>query len=159
MGDDRLMQYWLMKSEPKAYSIDDLKRDKRTMWDGVRNYQARNFMWREMKVGDRALFYHSNTTVIGVYGVIEIASKPYPDPTQFDRRDSHFDEQATKEKPRWYLVDVAFVKKFAEPISLSELKNDPFFDDMVVTQKGSRLSVQPVKEHHFKRILKMTEHT
>ncbi len=102
------MKYWLMKSEPSCYSIDDMKRDKRTMWDGVRNYQARNMMRDDMKVGDEVLFYHSNTDPIGVVGVVEVASKPYPDPTQFDKKDDHFDPTAKKDDPRWFLVDVKF---------------------------------------------------
>jgi len=148
------MKYWLMKSEPTSYSIDDLKRDKRTAWDGVRNYQARNFMRDEMQVGDLAFFYHSNTEPIGIAGVMKICSKPYPDPTAFDKKDHHYDPKSKKENPTWYLVDMSFVEKFKEVIPLSALKLDPAFKDMLVVQKGSRLSVQPVSERDFKAVLK-----
>ncbi len=149
------MKYWLMKSEPSCYSIDDMKRDKRTMWDGVRNYQARNMMRDDMKVGDEVLFYHSNTDPIGVVGVVEVASKPYPDPTQFDKKDDHFDPTAKKDDPRWFLVDVKFKSKFKNTFTLAEIKNDPTLKDMVVAQKGSRLSVQPVDKKHFERVLQL----
>jgi len=144
-----------MKSEPSCYSIDDMKRDKRTMWDGVRNYQARNFMRDDMSVGDRVLFYHSNADPIGVVGVVEVCSKPYPDPTQFDKKDDHYDPKSKKEDPRWALVDVKFKKKFKNTVTLSEIKNDPQLKDMVVAQKGSRLSVQPVSKKHFERVVKL----
>lgn len=146
------MQYWLMKSEPSCYDIDDLKRDRVGMWDDVRNYQARNFM-RVMKQGDGVLFYHSNTHPIGVVGIATIHREAYPDPTQFDAQSYKFDSKSTKENPRWVAVDVEFKKKFSDPVTLAELKNDLFFSDMLVTQKGMRLSVQPVSEKHFKKIL------
>lgn len=151
------MQYWLLKSEPNAYSIDDLKRDKVEMWDGVRNYQARNIMRDKIKKGDRALFYHSNAAPAGVAGVMEIVREAYPDPTQFDPKDEHYDPKSKEENPTWLCVDVRFKEKFAHMVTLHELKADHFFDDMVVTQKGSRLSVQPVKKKHFNRILKMAK--
>lgn len=152
------MKYWLLKSEPTCYSIDDLRREKVGQWDGVRNYQARNFMRSEMQKGDLALFYHSNTDHIGVVGVCEIAStKAYPDPTQFDTKADHYDPKSTKENPRWYLIDVKFKKKFKKILPLAVLKNDPFFNDMPLTQKGMRLSVQPVSKKHFDRILKMVD--
>ena len=147
------MQYWLIKSEPSSYSIDNLKRDKKTPWSGVRNFQARNFMRDQMRVGDLALFYHSNTEPIGIVGVAKVTSLPYPDPTQFDKKSSYYDPRATKEKPIWFLVDFRFIKKFKRTIALAELKASPFFTDMLVTQKGSRLSIQPVAEKHFKKIL------
>ena len=149
------MKYWLMKSEPSCYSIDDMKRDKRTAWDGVRNYQARNFMRDDMSVGDEVFFYHSNTDPIGIVGIVEVASKPYPDPTQFDKKDDHYDPKSKKENPRWVLVDVKFKKKFKETFTLAEIKNDPQLKDMVVAQKGSRLSVQPVEKKHFERVVKL----
>lgn len=150
------MNYWLLKSEPSCYSIDDLKRDGIEMWDGVRNYQARNMMRDEMQKGDVAFFYHSNSDPIGIVGLAEIVSRDaYPDPTQFDPKEDHYDKKATKENPRWYVVDVKFKKKFKEPITLQELKHDPYFNDMALTQKGMRLSVQPVKEKHYTRILSM----
>jgi predicted RNA-binding protein with PUA-like domain len=148
------MKYWLMKSEPTCYGIDDLKRDRVGVWDDVRNYQARNFM-RKMKKGDLVLFYHSSTEVIGVVGIAEVAKEAYPDPTQFDKKSYKFDAKSTKENPRWVSVDLRFKEKFKEPLTLSELKLDPAFADMLVVKRGMRLSVQPVQEKHFKRILKM----
>jgi predicted RNA-binding protein with PUA-like domain len=151
-------QYWLMKSEPSCYSIDDLKRDKVGMWDDVRNYQARNYM-REMKKGDRVLFYHSSCEVIGIAGIAEVAKEAYPDPTQFDKKSYKFDAKSTKENPRWDSVDLKFVKKFKEPVTLNELKLDSFFNDMLVVKKGMRLSVQPVAKKHYDRIEKQGTHT
>src|SRR3989344_3319372 len=147
------MQYWLIKSEPSSYSIDDLKRDKTTPWSGVRNFQARNFMRDDMKVGDLALFYHSSTEPLGIVGVAKVASLPYPDPTQFDKTSPYYDPRATKEKPMWFLVDFRFVKKFKRMIALAELKASPSFADMLVTQRGSRLSIQPVAQKHFEKIV------
>jgi predicted RNA-binding protein with PUA-like domain len=148
------MNYWLMKTEPTAYSIDDLKRDKRTAWEGVRNYQARNFM-KEMKAGDLVLFYHSSADPAGVFGIAKVAAPAHPDLSQFNKKDSHFDPKATKEKPIWYCVDIAFVEKFSEPVPLGAIKNDPTLRGIMVTQQGSRLSVQPVSEGHFKYLRKM----
>lgn len=142
-----------MKSEPSAYSIDDLRRDGTELWDGVRNYQARNIMRDEIKVGDLALFYHSSTDVIGAAGEMEIVTEAYPDPTQFDQKDDHYDSKSKKEKPRWVCVDVKFLRKFKRTVPLQELRNDPFFEGMVLLKKGSRLSVQPVTEKHYKKIV------
>lgn len=141
-------QHWLMKSEPESYGIDHLKKDKKTAWTGVRNFQARNFM-REMKPGDQVLFYHSNCKVPGVYGIAKVASLPYPDPTQFDPKSPYCDKRATKDKPLWDLVDVAFVKKLKEPITLSHLRTNPAFAKMLILQPGSRLSVTLVSPEHF----------
>ena len=148
------MQLWLMKSEPDVYSIDDLERDGSECWEGVRNYQARNFM-REMAEGDLAIFYHSNAKPPGAAGVCRICRTAYPDSTQFDKKSQYYDSKSKKEDPRWSMVDVEFVEKFAAPISLQTLKDDPALEGMRVTQKGSRLSVQPVDKAHFKRVLKM----
>jgi predicted RNA-binding protein with PUA-like domain len=148
------MQYWLMKNEPECYSLDDLKRDGSYVWDGVRNYQARNLM-KEMKEGDLVLYYYSNSDPSGVAGVAKVVKTAYPDPSQFNKKSEYFDPKATSETPRWLAVDVAFVSKFKEVLSLQELKTDPFFADMVVIKKGVRLSVQPVSPKHFKRIVKM----
>lgn len=150
----RGVKYWLMKSEPESYSIDDLERDGREPWDGIRNYQARNFM-REMATGDLFIFYHSSAKPPGAAGVGRICREAYPDPTQFDRKNKHYDPKSKQDDPRWSLVDVEFVEKFAEEIPLRALKDDPVLEGMRVTQKGSRLSVQPVAKHHFKRVLKM----
>lgn len=148
-------QYWLMKSEPSCYSIDDLKRDRVGMWDDVRNYQARNFM-RQMKKGDLVLFYHSTTEPVGIFGIARIAREAYPDPTQFDASSYKYDAKSSKENPRWDAVDVRFVKKFKNPVTLSQLKTDPRFSSMVVTQRGVRLSVHPVSEKHFTNIVALS---
>ncbi|HET8574772.1 MAG TPA: EVE domain-containing protein [Candidatus Paceibacterota bacterium] len=146
-------RFWLMKSEPESYSIDDLKHEKKTPWEGVRNYQARNFMRDEMQSGDGVLFYHSSTKIPGVAGIGKVVGKPYPDPTQFDRKSHYFDPKSTKENPRWFLIDVKFVKKFKDFVSLFDLKLDHDFDDMMLMQKGSRLSIQPVSRKHFDAIV------
>ena len=146
MGDDRVMQYWLMKSEPNSYSIDDLRRDGTTAWDGVRNYQARNIMRDGMHKGDLAFFYHSSTGVIGVVGLMQIVSdSAYPDPTQFDPKDHHYDPKSKRENPAWLLVDVAFREKFPHTVTLDDIKAIPACKHMVLTNR-SRLSVQPVRE-------------
>jgi predicted RNA-binding protein with PUA-like domain len=145
------MNCWLLKSEPQGYSIDDLQRDKKTFWTGVRNFQARNFM-QAMKKGDLCLFYHSGkeTAVVGVAKVIKNAE---PDPTQFDKKSHYFEPRATKEKPVWYCPEIQFVQKFKEPVLLGAIKADPNLKGIVLAQQGSRLSVQPVSEKHFKYIL------
>ena len=150
----RAMKFWLMKTEPDVYSIDDLERDGIEPWEGVRNYQARNFM-REMAQGDLVIFYHSNANPPGAAGLCRVSREAYPDDTQFDKKSKYHDPKSKKEDPRWSLVEVAFVEKFAEPISLQALKDDPALEGMLVTQKGSRLSVQPVQKKHFRRVLKM----
>jgi predicted RNA-binding protein with PUA-like domain len=150
----RATKHWLMKSEPDVYSIDHLERDGRESWEGVRNYQARNFM-REMVEGDLVIFYHSNAKPPGAAGVGRICREAYPDDTQFNKKSRYYDAKSKKEDPRWSLVDVEFVEKFGELVSLQTLKDDPALEGMRVTQKGSRLSVQPVDKGHFKRVLKM----
>jgi predicted RNA-binding protein with PUA-like domain len=150
----RATKHWLMKSEPDVYSIDHLERDGRESWEGVRNYQARNFM-REMVEGDLVIFYHSNAKPPGAAGVGRICREAYPDDTQFNKKSRYYDAKSKKEDPRWSLVDVEFVEKFGELVSLQTLKDDPALEGMRVTQKGSRLSVQPVDKRHFKRVLKM----
>lgn len=147
------MAYWLMKSEPDAYSIDDMQKDGRDMWDGIRNYQARNTMRDDMKIGDEIFFYHSNCKVPGIVGITRVASEPYPDPTQFDKKSKYYDPKSKKDKPTWILVDVEFVRKLSRCISLTELKADKSLADMVLTRKGNRLSVMPVSSKHWKRIL------
>lgn len=150
------MKYWLMKSEPDCYSIDDLKRDKVEMWDGTRNYQVRNMMRDEMKVGDKALFYHSNAGAeTGVVGVMEIKKAAYPDPTQFDPKSDHPDPKSDPDNPRWLCVDVKFQVKFKQTVTLAELKIDPRFADMPVVKKGNRLSVMPISKKHFDLVVKL----
>ena len=150
------MRYWLMKSEPDVFSIEDLRaRPGQTEpWDGVRNYQARNFM-REMRKGDLVLFYHSNAKPSGIAGVAEIAGEARPDPTQFDPLGKYFDDKSTADNPRWDLVEVKFVRAFPRVIALSELKDNPALADMAVVQKGSRLSVMPVDAAHWQVIMEM----
>ena len=147
------MQYWLMKSEPEAFSIDDLKRNKQEPWDGVRNYQARNFMRDGMRPGDKVFFYHSNCAVPGIVGIAAVATDAYPDPSQFDPKSNYFDPGSSRDNPRWMLVDVKFVKKLKRTISLDEMKNDPALDGMPLLRKGNRLSVMPVDAAHWKYIL------
>lgn len=144
-------RYWLMKSEPESYGIDHLKQDKVTAWTGVRNFQARNYM-REMKAGDLVLYYHSNCKVPGVYGIAKVVKEAYPDPTQFDPGSNYYDKRATGAKPIWDLVDIAFVKKFDEPITLSDIRADSSLGKMMILQPGSRLSVTPISPEHFDAI-------
>lgn len=152
----RAKKFWLMKSEPETYSIQDLERDRRTPWDGVRNYQARNWMRDEMAVGDLVLFYHSNAKPPGVAGVAKVCSKPYPDPTQFDPKSPYHDEKATKDAPRWELVDVEHVETFDAVVSLDDLKSRADeLDGLMVIKRGIRFSVQPVDPKHFAAILKI----
>jgi predicted RNA-binding protein with PUA-like domain len=142
------MKYWLIKSEPECYSIDDLKQDKETSWTGVRNYQARNFI-RDMSKGDLVLFYHSGANPPAVVGVCKVGGSAYGDETALNPKDDHFDPKATKEKPIWLAVDMVYVKTLKEPVTLLQIKNNPRLADMVVAQQGSRLSIQPVSEKHF----------
>jgi predicted RNA-binding protein with PUA-like domain len=148
-------KYWLMKSEPDEFSIHDLKKVKVEAWTGVRNYQARNFMRDDMKVGDEILFYHSNTKPPGIAGTMTVASEPYPDPLQFKKSSKYFDEKATKEKPRWFLIDVKFQSVFQNYISLDQLKDEAKLSEMKILQKGNRLSITPVKSTEFKHICKL----
>lgn len=148
------MRYWLMKSEPDAYSIDDLERDGTEHWDGIRNYQARNIMRDDMEVGDRVLFYHSNAKPPGVAGIAEIASGPYPDHTQFDPDAKYFDPKSNPDDPRWIMVDVKFVEKLPRLVGLPELKAYPELADMVLLNR-SRLSVQPVTPEEYAFIVEV----
>ncbi|MBM4358352.1 MAG: EVE domain-containing protein [Deltaproteobacteria bacterium] len=146
---------WLVKSEPSVYAIDALEQDGRTAWTGVRNYQARNFMRDDMKVGDLVLFYHSSTEPPGVAGLAKVVSDPYPDPLQFDAKSEYFDPASTVAEPRWQLVDLGFVERFPRPVTLTALKGEPSLAGMLVLQKGQRLSVQPVDAGHFGKVLAM----
>lgn len=149
------MKYWLIKSEGDCYPIDSLKTDKVTPWSGIRNYQARNYMRDEMEIGDLCLFYHSNADPSGVYGIAKVASKPYPDATAFDAKDEHYDPKSKKDNPTWMLVDMKYVSTFKIPVSLEDLKRTKALDGMHVTKKGMRLSVQPVSEKHFKKVVEL----
>ena len=147
--------YWLLKSEPGAYSLDDLERDGETYWDGVRNYQARNLMRDFMGKGDLALYYHSNADPTGVVGIARISGEAYPDPTQLDPKDPHYDPKADPENPPWVVVDVAYEGRFETPVTLQELKEEEALEGMLVTRRGQRLSVQPVSEAHFRQVCRM----
>ena len=147
------MNHWLMKSEPDVYSIDDLQRDGREMWDSIRNYQARNMMRDDMRIGDEVFFYHSNCKEPAVVGIMKVASEPYPDPVQFDESSRYFDPKSSKDNPRWVLVDVEFVRKLDKPITLAEIKAHPGLDDMILTRRGNRLSIMPVDKKHWDLIL------
>lgn len=150
------MNYWLMKSEPGEFSIDDLKRVKEEPWSGVRNYAARNYMVRDMKVGDRVLFYHSSCDVPGVYGIATVSHTAEPDMSQFDQQSDYFDRKAKKEKPIWYGVRVRFVRKLKNPVTLTALKADRKLKNMVIF-KSSRLSVSPVTKPEYERILELAK--
>lgn len=153
------INHWLLKTEPNDYSFADLlaEPDLKTMWDGVRNYQARNFMRDRMKPGDPVLFYHSQIPKPAVVGLAEVASEPYPDPTQFDPDSSYFDPKATLETPRWFLVDIRAVRELPRVVTLAEAKVDERLQDMSLVQRGNRLSVQPVRENEFRVILQLAE--
>ena len=149
------MAYWLMKSEPDEFSIDDLVRapKKTTAWFGVRNYQARNYMRDHMRIGDGVLFYHSSCEVPGIAGIAKVASKPYPDASQFDRKSEYYDPKSKREEPRWMLVDVKLGKK-TRVMPLDEMRTYPELADMVVLKRGNRLSITPVTEREWSFILK-----
>lgn len=151
----RAKRYWLMKCEPEAYTIEDLERDGSTTWEGVRNFQARNSMRDDMKVGDGVLFYASNAEPSGITGVAEVAREGYPDPYAFQKGHKYYDEKSDPENPTWYMVDIRFVERFPEIIPLATLKETRGLEKMVVTQKGSRLSVQPVTKKEFEIVLKL----
>jgi len=150
-------RYWLMKSEPDTFSIDDLQRVGVEPWNGVRNYQARNYMRDGMKTGDGVLFYHSNTAVPGIVGIAKISSEAYPDPTQFDPKSDYHDPKSSREEPRWLLVDVAFERKLKRTISLDEIKAraEQLGEDFALTRRGNRLSVLPVSAAQWKLLLAM----
>ena len=155
----RPRQYWLMKSEPSVFSIDDLKdaKDQTTCWDGVRNYQARNFLKTQINVGDGVLYYHSNTELPGISGEAVIVREGYPDHTAFDPQDIHYDPKSEPKNPTWYRVDVKFVRRCKEIITLKRLRTVPTLKNILVLKRGMRLSVQPVKEQEWKVIMKFPE--
>jgi predicted RNA-binding protein with PUA-like domain len=144
--------YWLIKSEPEAFSIDDLAAKGEAPWDGVRNYQARNFMMNDMKVGDQLVFYHSSSEPPGIAGLAEVSGAAQPDPTQFNKNSKYFDAKASKAKPIWFCVTVKFKKKFKQLLPLADLRADPRLKDMALLRKGQRLSIQPVTAEEFKVI-------
>lgn len=150
------MSNWLIKSEPSVYSIADLKRDGSSAWEGVRNYQARNYL-KAMKKGDQLLFYHSVDKPIGIAGLAKVHKEAFPDPLQFDPKSEYFDQAATPENPRWYCPEIVFLQQFKQVLTLDSLKADRNLEGLVLLKKGSRLSVQPVSDKHFQYILSLTK--
>jgi predicted RNA-binding protein with PUA-like domain len=151
------MNYWVMKSEPAEFSIDDLAHVGEEPWDGVRNYQVRNMFRDQFTPGDRALFYHSNTAEIGVVGEMEVVSNAYPDPTQFDAENPHFDPKSSADNPRWLLVDVKFIRKFSRVVTLDEMKQAPALASVPLVKQGNRLSVVPLQKEEYAHILALAE--
>ncbi|ABX09477.1 EVE domain-containing protein [Prochlorococcus marinus] len=143
--------YWIMKSEPDAYSIDDLKEEKETLWDGIRNYQARNFM-RSMNVGDIAFFYHSNCKPPGIVGLMQVIETKLTDPTQFDNQSKYFDQKSSLENPRWDCAKLKYLGEFGEKLSLKEMSDNFTAEELLLLRKGNRLSIIPVKENIAKRL-------
>jgi predicted RNA-binding protein with PUA-like domain len=150
------MRYWLMKSEPDVYSIDHLARDKSTNWNGVRNYQARNFMRDQMQIGDKVLFYHSNCEEPGIVGIAEVSKLAYPDPSQFDKKSKYYDEKSTQDDPRWLNVDIRFVKKI-RPVTLAAMRDHKPLATMRILQRGNRLSITPVDPREWKEVMAMAD--
>ena len=148
-------RYWLFKSEPDSYSVDDLERDGRTEWSGVRSFQARNLM-REMKPGDLGFFYHSSVTPPGIAGIVEVATAAHPDSTQWNKKSEYYDRTSQRDDPKWWCVDVAFVRKLPRYVPIDELRAIPELAFMPLLRKGQRLSVQPVAPHEWELILKLS---
>ncbi len=151
------MKHWLMKSEPDVFSIDDLAKVKASLWDGVRNYQARNFMTSGMQIGDEVLFYHSNAEPSGIAGRARVVGAAEPDPSQFDKKSEYYDPKALRATPRWFGIKVAFVEKFPKVISLVDLRQEKPLKDILVIKRGQRLSIQPVTEKEFQWICQMAK--
>ena len=149
-------RFWLMKSDPDTYGLPELKKEKNrtTCWDGVRNYQARNFMRDEMQVGDGVLFYHSRQDPPSVVATCTVVRTSYPDRTQFEKKSNYFDAKATKAAPRWFMVDIQLDREFQSPVSLTRIKELPGLEEMLVARKGSRLSIQPVTPKEWKIVVK-----
>ena len=153
------MNYWLIKSEPKTFSIDDLiAAPKQTEpWDGIRNYQARNMMRDQMKLGDRIFFYHSNCNTPGIVGTVQVARASHPDPTQFQKNSPYYDPKATLAQPRWFMVAVQFIEKFKHPVPLNTLKMLPELTNVALIKKGNRLSIIPISEKIWSVIIKLSK--
>ncbi len=151
------MRYWLMKSEPDVYSIDHLARDKSTHWNGVRNYQARNFMRDQMQIGDKVLFYHSNCEEPAIVGIAEVSKLAYPDPSQFDRKSKYYDDKSTHENPRWLNVDIRFMKKKIRPVTQTAMRDHKPLETMRILQRGNRLSITPVDPKEWKEVMAMAD--
>ena len=157
MGVKRRARHWLVKSEPGSFSFVDLlaSEERTTVWDGVRNYQARNYMRDGMRVGDRVIFYHSQIREPAAVGLAEVASEAYPDPTQFDPRSRYFDPKASSEQPRWFTVDLRALQHLPRAVTLAEMKADPALSGLDVVQRGSRLSVMPVSAAEFRHLMRL----
>ncbi len=151
------MNYWLFKTEPSGYSIDDLKRDKTTLWSGVRNFQARNFLRDGVKKGDLMIFYHSSCAVPGAVGIAEVVREAFPDETQFDSKSQYFDKTAKRENPRWFVVEVKFKEKFPRTVSLAEMRSISALSDMRLLAPGNRLSLFPIAKRHFETMVRLGE--
>lgn len=154
------MKYWIFKSEPSVFSIDNLVKspNQTTVWDGVRNYQARNFLRDEVKINDLVLFYHSNADAeTGIVGLARVVKEAYPDPSQFDTKSKYFEPKASLNKPIWYSVDIQFIEKFRKILTISEIKNHPILSNLLIARRGNRLSITPVAEEHFKLIIELTK--
>jgi len=153
-----IRKYWLVKSEPEVFSIDDLSKaeDKTTFWSGVRNYQARNYLRDEIKKGDLVLFYHSNTEIPGIAGICKVIKEGYPDYTAFNQDDEYYDPKSRKENPVWFMIDIKLIKKFARAVSLEEIKKNKKLYKMKLVQKGNRLSVMPVEQEEYEEIIRMS---
>ena len=158
-GDPASVRYWLFKTEPAAFSITDLRnrRAQTEHWDGVRNFQARNFMRDEMQAGDLGFFYHSSCADPAIVGIVEIVGPGYPDFTAFDPNDSHYDPKSTPQRPLWYMVDVRLKRKFCKPVTLRELKAQPALSGMRLLSRGNRLSVMPVEQREWEYILRLED--
>ena len=152
-----MYKYWLMKSEPYNFSIEDLKKEKTTWWDGVRNYQARNFMWKEMSLGDQILFYHSNIKCPGVAGIAQVSKRAEPDRTALDSTSPYFDPKSKEGSIRWHCVQVKFIEKFKKIVELSEIRKTVKLHNMLLLQKGQRLSIQPICKEHFQIICQIAK--
>lgn len=149
-----MKRFWLFKTEPDTYSIDDLARDGRIHWEGIRNYQARNFLHDDVGVGDEVLIYHSGVPAPAVVGTAKVIRRGYPDSTAWDKSSPYFDERSTPDRPVWFMVDIKFTAKFASPVTLRAVKQASELSDMMVARKGMRLSIQPVDKKHFDKIVK-----
>lgn len=154
-----MTKYWLIKTEPESFSIQDLAKAPRktTGWDGVRNYQARNYMRDEMREGDRILFYHSSADPSALVGTAKVVREAYPDPTAWDKRDHHYDPAASPDNPRWFMVDIQLDQIFPQPLSLESLRSVPALKKMELLRKSSRLSVQPVSKEEFEKVLELAD--
>ncbi|HRI46429.1 MAG TPA: EVE domain-containing protein [Ignavibacteriaceae bacterium] len=152
-------KYWLVKSEPEVFSIINLQnqKDQTTYWDGVRNYQARNYLRDEMKIGDSVLFYHSNAEPLAIVGVCDVVKEGYPDFTAFDPKNNHFDPKSKKENPTWYMVDLKLNEIFKNPVTLEQIKSNKKLQDMKLIQRGNRLSVMPITKDEFNEIIRMSK--